>query len=206
MYHLIFIFLGRSFILKGGTSEMAENVQMPEWTRMRDELVDDCICGALAVIDLCQTLDNEMGLARSSYTEFSSCCAALLAVLARRISVRNTRLQTACDAGIKLLKKMSVGVFSDSSEKLTVEALETAIHRLDSCSVTSPAASGVAYAQFRQWAMNRQHTLPCNEPATPRQTTTTPQNADATQGLYSFGLDDLSSLPGLDQWFEFGLH
>ncbi|KAB2572688.1 hypothetical protein BFW01_g10330 [Lasiodiplodia theobromae] len=179
---------------------------MPEWTEMRDELVNDCIRGALAVIDLCQTLDNEMGLARSSYTEFTSCCAALLAVLARRISVRNTRLQTACDAGIKLLKKMSVGVFSDSSEKLTVEALETAIHRLDSCSVASPAASGVAYAQFRQWAMNRQHTQ-CNEPATPRQTTTnTPQNADAMQGLYSFGLDDLSSLPGLDQWFEFGLH
>lgn len=231
-FHLVYIFIGRSHILKGNAGDTAANE--PAWAEAQKQLVNDCIRSAVAVIDLCQTLEDEMGLARTSYTEFSSCCAAVLAVLAARISSQNSRLRTACDKGIKLLKKMSVGVFSNNSEKLAIEALEMAVERLNEQSKRKqPSSEGgsLAYSKFRDWAtageyvsetaaFGQQYALATGRPAeeyvgmTPLSdpflisNPSVPPGAgfDLDSGCPEFSFGEFAAVPGLGDWLEFGLH
>lgn len=233
-FHLVYIFIGRSHILKGGGDENAPPSNDGAWIRAQKQLVDDCISSSLTVIDLCQSLDDEVGLARTSYTEFTSCCAAVLAVLAGRISSQDTRLRRGCDKGIKLLKKMSIGVFSNNSEKLAVEALEMAVQRLNEQSSRKrapPGVSGMAYAKFRDWATDiesasepvapDQHfpasndlmgeqTLSITEPGdhfmVPNPSVPPGAGFDMDSGYPEFDLGAFGSVPGLNDWFEFGLH
>lgn len=95
---------------------------------MREDLVSDCVGSAIEVINLCQTLHDEVGLAKS-YTEFTSCSASLLVILARRFSSGTTELQAISNRGIRLLKKMPMDT-SPNSDKLTVDALDNAIRDL----------------------------------------------------------------------------
>lgn len=114
---------------------------------------------AIDIIDLCQTLHDEVGLARASYTEFTSCRAALLVILAQRLHERSTRLSKASEQGMKLLKHVSLGFYSADAEKSAIEAMETAVRRLSSGDrdQRSEQAGGYeavdsAYDRFRNWA------------------------------------------------------
>ncbi|KAI5920245.1 fungal-specific transcription factor domain-containing protein [Camillea tinctor] len=163
-YHLVYVFIGRPFILNGesSTSHSTEEDRVGDWRKIRDDLVNDCVQSALVIIDLCQTLHEEVGLAKSSYTEFTSCCAAVLVLLAHRMTTRSRRLQKTCDRGIKFLKDMSVGKFSQHSERLTVEALELALDKLDQQTILSAVPSNKsgsrasAYMKFKNWAASQQ--------------------------------------------------
>ncbi|KAF2180860.1 hypothetical protein K469DRAFT_729574 [Zopfia rhizophila CBS 207.26] len=218
-YHLIHIFIGRSFILNSKISTSpgsSSDPQPADWKTTREGLVSDCIRSTVAVIGLCQTLHDEVGLARASYTEFTSCCAALLAVLAQRISAETP--------------KMSIGIYSNS-EKLTVEALETAIRRLqaDRRGTKADSRSTVrqAYAQFRNWAALRQskpmglssqtesqkgYLNPAPQDLVPPAGSApeSPLQERSNFGIYpgyeQFDLGDFVSVPGLDEWFRYGLH
>ncbi len=239
-YHLIYIFIGRSFIFTGGSHSMeAGPVDSTEssWNRAVEELVKECIQSAREVIDLCQLLRDQIGLAKSSYTEFTSCCTALLALLAYRISSRATGLQGPCSQGLHLLKAMSAGIFSNKAERLALESLEAAIQKLDRKSnpISTPDSTRSAYQQFRDWALGRGEMpgdagrmLLSNPSATvpdvdlqnrgrqsAQQIPLSLQEQERPQVqmlpsddvmLQNFELEEFGFVPGLDQWFQYGLH
>lgn len=163
-YCLTRVFIGRPFLfsnIKGlhhtpsqatpfkGASGLAKN---------RATLVTDCVEAALEIIDLCRLLRDETGLARASFTEFSSCRAALLVILAQGLTKRTERLGAALEQGISLIKIMSMGVGSARSAVSVIEALERAIRRLEAWSETQPETINggpveSAYDRFKNWEM-----------------------------------------------------
>lgn len=83
-------------------------------------------------IVLLRTLHETTGLARPSYTEFSSCRAALLVMLAQSVNgPQSAELKAAIEMGMQLIRRMAVGNnVSTQSETSVIEALEIAVRRL----------------------------------------------------------------------------
>ncbi|OGE49330.1 hypothetical protein PENARI_c022G11331 [Penicillium arizonense] len=163
-YCLTRVFIGRPFLfsnIKGiyQTPSHAPPFKGPSGlSKNRATLVTDCVEAALEIIDLCRLLRDEKGLARASFTEFSSCRAALLVILAQGLTKRTERLGAALEQGISLIKIMSMGVGSARSAVSVIEALERAIRRLEAWSETHPDINnggGVesAYDRFKNWEM-----------------------------------------------------
>lgn len=126
-------------------------------SKNRSTLVTDCVEAALEIIDLCRLLRDETGLARASFTEFSSCRAALLVILAQSLTKRTERLREALQKGMGLIKIMSMGVGSARSAVSVIEALERAISRLEEYSASQGAGQSgsheSAYDRFKNWEM-----------------------------------------------------
>ncbi|KAL4782453.1 hypothetical protein BJX76DRAFT_349359 [Aspergillus varians] len=162
-YCLTRIFLGRPFLfssMKGFSSATFQfsPMKLPSGiSKNRSTLVTDCVEAALEIIDLCRLLRDETGLARASFTEFSSCRAALLVILAQSLTKRTDRLREAIQKGMALIKIMSMGVGSARSAVSVIEALERAISRLEEYSASQGAGpSGAhesAYDRFKNWEM-----------------------------------------------------
>ncbi|RFN45463.1 hypothetical protein FIE12Z_10329 [Fusarium flagelliforme] len=217
-YHLFHILIGRSFILDESDVK-AKEAPSAEWLRLRKALSDDCVKGAVATINLCQLLKEESSLSKSSYTEFSSCCAAILVLVAKCVSDKSKELQDASKKGMALLREMSTGVFSTSSEKCAVAALEAASDRLNlqaNQDARSVKLSEDVYRQFRDWVAT-QHIV-SEELQLPRQenqmlnflgeSLVGSQCSEMVEGSGNCALPDyaeLSLLPDLEQWFDCGL-
>lgn len=127
-------------------------------SKSRTTLITDCVEAALEIIDLCRLLRDETGLARASFTEFSSCRAALLVILAQGLTKRTERLGAALEQGISLIKIMSMGVGSARSAVSVIEALERAIRRLELWSeshqsLSNGSSAESAYDRFKSWEM-----------------------------------------------------
>lgn len=126
-------------------------------SKNRSTLVTDCVEAALEIIDLCRLLRDETGLARASFTEFSSCRAALLVILAQSLTKRTERLREALQKGMGLIKIMSMGVGSARSAVSVIEALERAISRLEEYSASQGTGQSgsheSAYDRFKNWEM-----------------------------------------------------
>ncbi|KAJ5173271.1 hypothetical protein N7492_005864 [Penicillium capsulatum] len=163
-YCLTRIFIGRPFLFSNingiyHTPSQSQALKGPSGaSKNRATLVTDCVEAALEIIDLCRLLRDEKGLARASFTEFSSCRAALLVILAQGLTKRTERLGAALEQGISLIKIMSMGVGSARSAVSVIEALERAIRRLElwSESYQSSVNGGSiesAYDRFKNWEM-----------------------------------------------------
>ena len=98
-------------------------------------------------------LQDPVGLARASYTEFTTCQAALLVILAQRVCELDSCLEIASTKGIGLIKYMALGLYTASSDKSAIQAMQIAIERLDHQRVEKSSESGSAYDRFREWAM-----------------------------------------------------
>ena len=128
-------------------------------SRHRSTLVTDCVEAALEIVDLCRLLRDETGLARASFTEFSSCRAALLVILAQSLTKRTERLRASLEQGMGLIRIMSNGVGSARTAVSMIEALERAICRLEAWSGTRTAENPVGgsadsgYERFKNWEM-----------------------------------------------------
>lgn len=141
--------------------------------RNRAALVSRAVEAAMSVIDLLRTLHETTGLARSSYTEFSSCRAALLVMLAQSVNgPQPPELRAAIDHGMTLIRRMAAGSASTQSETSVIEALEIAVRRLqDVPNACGEAGEGAGedeagrrehrgqtdagksgYERFREWA------------------------------------------------------
>ncbi|KAL2870291.1 uncharacterized protein BJX67DRAFT_370264 [Aspergillus lucknowensis] len=162
-YCLTRIFLGRPFLfssMKGFSSAASQisPLKTPSgvW-KNRSTLITDCVEAALEIIDLCRLLRDETGLARASFTEFSSCRAALLVILAQSLTKRTERLREALQKGMALIKIMSMGVGSARSAVSVIEALERAISRLEEYSASQAGGQSgsteSAYDRFKNWEM-----------------------------------------------------
>ncbi|PLB45215.1 hypothetical protein P170DRAFT_440362 [Aspergillus steynii IBT 23096] len=148
------IYIGRPFLFlhPGPSARMSTGDIRSETAKL---LSDDCVQACLRIIDLCQLLQNSVGLARVSYTEFSSCRAALLALIAQRlIDDSSERLCSAIARGMTLIRQICVGLESARSEVAVIEALERARLQLDRRgeSEQNCAPSDSGYDQFRRWA------------------------------------------------------
>ncbi|KAF3763992.1 hypothetical protein M406DRAFT_95506 [Cryphonectria parasitica EP155] len=164
--HLNDIFVGRPFIFAhtSGTSPVSVDStsfdKAPETERPRNRaaLVARAVEAAINVINLLRTLHETTGLARSSYTEFSSCRAALLVMLAQSVNGPQTpALKEAIETGMSLIRGMAAGNVSTQSETSVIEALEIAVRRLHEMQqaqdvIEETPASKSGYERFREWA------------------------------------------------------
>lgn len=150
------IYMGRPFIFI--QKEPLGSSEANSEGGIRAELVQtfsaDCAQAAIRIIDLCQLLQDSVGLARVSYTEFSSCRAALLALIAQRLTKTSDKICNALSRGMVLICQMCVGLESARSEVAVIEALERARLQLDHQSEQelTEMPSGSGYNQFLQWA------------------------------------------------------
>ncbi|RFU72740.1 n-terminal binuclear zn cluster-containing [Trichoderma arundinaceum] len=160
-YCLVRMFVGRVFIfpeagLRDGSSP-ATSANGPSSASQgkkgtRSTLVADCIEAALSVIDTCRCLRNSIGLARASYTEFSSCRAALLVITTQCLSQKTYMFRQALRDGLSMLKEMSTGSLSAHSETSLIEAFEQAIANMNAQEqTTSATVSESQYAKFKRW-------------------------------------------------------
>ncbi|PTB69428.1 N-terminal binuclear Zn cluster-containing protein [Trichoderma citrinoviride] len=160
-YCLVRMFVGRVFIfpeagLRDGSSP-ATSANAPSSASLskkgtRATLVADCVEAALSVIDTCRCLRNTIGLARASYTEFSSCRAALMVVTTQCLSQKTYMFRQALRDGLSMLKEMSTGSLSAHSEMSLIEAFEQAIANMNAQEQTaSSMVSESEYAKFKKW-------------------------------------------------------
>lgn len=158
------MFAGRPFILprefNRGTSspstssdgvDINANPAASSRGQIRSILVMDCIEAALSVVDTCRFLRDSIGLARTSYTEFSTCRAALLVITTQCLLQRTHKFRQMLRDGLVLLKEMSAGSESARSEVSLIEAFERAITKMDVTGDTSTAVVDSEYARFKRW-------------------------------------------------------
>ncbi|OBR06742.1 Fungal specific transcription factor domain-containing protein [Colletotrichum higginsianum IMI 349063] len=165
-YCLVRMFAGRPFIFPrdsarstaSSSGSPADSAVPPRSsgstskTHPRSVLVADCVDAALCVIETCRLLRNSVGLARASYTEFSSCRAALLVIITQCLQKKTDRLRDALREGMAMLREMSAGGESAKSEMSLIEAFERAISRLDTAD-EAVSAKESDYARFKKWEM-----------------------------------------------------
>ncbi|KAM0450795.1 hypothetical protein ACHAO4_006185 [Trichoderma viride] len=160
-YCLVRMFIGRVFIFpeagfKDGSSP-ATSANGPSSASLsrkgtRSTLVADCTEAALSIIDTCRSLRNSIGLARASYTEFSSCRAALLVITTQCLSQKTYMFRQALRDGLSMLKEMSTGSQSAHSEMSLIEAFEQAIANMNAHELTATSmVSESEYAKFKKW-------------------------------------------------------
>ncbi|KAL6879142.1 fungal-specific transcription factor domain-containing protein [Trichoderma novae-zelandiae] len=174
-YCLVRMFVGRVFIfpeagLRDGSSP-ATSANAPSSASLskkgtRSTLVADCVEAALSVIDTCRCLRNTIGLARASYTEFSSCRAALMVVTTQCLSQKTYMFRQALRDGLSMLKEMSTGSLSAHSEMSLIEAFEQAIANMNAQEqTTSSMVSESEYAKFKKWEQLWKNDAPMTESA-----------------------------------------
>lgn len=96
-----------------------------------DFLVQDCVAAAREVISVCHDLQNgSIGLAKSSYTEYSSCRASLLVLIAYSVCYRTNEFASTLQRGLDAIREMASVGDSARSEVHLLETLESALHRL----------------------------------------------------------------------------
>jgi len=139
------MFIGRPFILAHRHARTSEhfkdgNAASPEVRRRKaseshsqwDFLVQNCVAAAKEVISICQIMQTgDMGLAKSSYAEYSSCRASLLVLIAYSICYRTNEFASTLQVGLQAIREMASAGDSARSEVSLLETLEAALHRLN---------------------------------------------------------------------------
>ncbi|PVH72904.1 hypothetical protein DL98DRAFT_659773 [Cadophora sp. DSE1049] len=169
-FHLNEIYMGRPFIFfadarspsprssDDSTPTDSTSLRKRKRKNTRATLVADAESAALHVIELCSLLNRHCGLAGASYTEFSSCRAALLVILAQSLNGRKEALKIPLASGMKLIKCIATNIDSVKSEVSVIDALETAIRTLDvsgSFQNGSGKENDNGYEKFKSWAALR---------------------------------------------------
>jgi hypothetical protein len=149
-YHSIHIFIGRPFIFDRIVEEEMRTGPLTDTTT---KLITSCIESALAIVDLCQRIKDQSGLSRSSYIEFTSCHAAVSALIAASISDRASQWNNICRQGLDLLRAMLGGVFSQSGGRKDLDRLEYAVDQLLEYNYLDlpEAMDGATYQDFLHW-------------------------------------------------------
>lgn len=173
-YCLIRMFLGRPFLLSrtessadsacsdDGRERRSPTERIQKQRSHRKSLIDCCITAAKEVLDICRTLrENEPGLARASYIEYSSCRAALLVLIAYSIQNQSNQSRQHLRDGLDMIREMSTSGDSARSEVRLIEMLERAVVRLhvfnplqrreSDATLSGQAASASGYESLKQW-------------------------------------------------------
>jgi hypothetical protein len=146
-YHLNVVFLGRPFVFTHGKRHgvpsqvvSRKGYETANWLHSKSQtLARAAVQSARAIVDLCQTLHNSLGLARASYTEFSSCRAAIMTLLAHNldtitaddgVQVSHALINESLDQAMSLIRLMASANISAQSEVSVLASLDAAIKRL----------------------------------------------------------------------------
>ncbi|ORY65551.1 fungal-specific transcription factor domain-containing protein [Pseudomassariella vexata] len=169
-FHINDIFVGRPFIFHDSKQASPRAMRdqpsaNPGRSSSRASLVSGAVAAAFEVIELLGSLQDTIGLARASYTEFSSCRAALLVMLAQSLNERTERLGAMIEMGMRIIKSMAAGSnVSARSETSVIIALELAVRRLYKDGDGNPGVASVSvnedtvdnqrsgYERFKEWA------------------------------------------------------
>lgn len=166
------LFLGRPFLLDQPTTIRTTEEQhapSPEDKHLTAGalLAQDSTDAAVNIIQLCNLIYNKIGLARASYaTEFTSCRAAMLVLIAKGINgKKSSALGELLDQGLELIQHMALGQNQASSEARVIVALQRAITRLHKKShlVTSSNEAlhdTLSHDHLKQWEMLWQQQSP----------------------------------------------
>ncbi|KAI1038476.1 hypothetical protein LB503_011334 [Fusarium chuoi] len=191
-YCLLRMYAGRPFILprevvRGNASTSSspadsnnQRPNTPHKSNPRSILVADCVEAALTIIDTCHLLQSTIGLARASYTEFSSCRAALLVIITQCLQKKTDRLRDALRTGMAMIKEMSAGGESARSEASLIEVFERAISRLDATADSSGRETD--YSRFKKWELLWKNDVPLQDfrqEESPETSLPLPQNPNA---------------------------
>jgi len=129
----------------------------PPW----EFLVRDCVVSAEETIQLCLSLQSSsIGLARSSYIEYSACRASLLVLIAYSIFYRTTKFSGPLRTGLSVIKEMVSSGDSARYEVDLLKTLESALHALHTAYEPSTANSidtcdAGGYEGFLNWYTQR---------------------------------------------------
>ncbi|KAK7216804.1 hypothetical protein V2G26_004807 [Clonostachys chloroleuca] len=156
-YCLVRMFCGRCFIFSNdaaGTTPEQHSAISPsaasDITHPRSVLVRDCVKAAFEAIETCRHIHNTIGLARASYTEFSSCRAALLIITTQCLQTKCHTFRYALRDGLSMLKHMASGSRLAHVEASLVDRFEQVIARLDqAASMEKKGPSD--YDKFKEW-------------------------------------------------------
>lgn len=231
-YCLVRMFVGRPFLLKNepSSSPAASECRTPRSSGGHSshgrDLVEDCIQAAKTALEICQLLrDCGLGLARASYTEYSSCRASLLVLIAYSIENRSEEFRKQLRDGLDMIREMSAAGDSARSEVSFIEALERALDRLQSQAQRARASEmdvNVAespipdYNAFKHWGVmwknqSRSTLSPMNVPNAMSPRGGRPPISDITSPDYLAGLmdhgiplDDTGQGVGVDTFRSFG--
>lgn len=156
------VFMGRPFLFSyNKVATPIDQFPRSKSSNSLSILRSDCVSAAEDILDLCQLLKDNIGLARTSYTEFSSCRAALLAILAHSLTEGSERLRNALTNGMKLMRLMASGLDSAKSDLSVIETLERAVSRLDARSgsqaVNNDSGQPTGYEAYKSWAQLLKH-------------------------------------------------
>jgi hypothetical protein len=157
-YRTTLIYMGRPFIISQATSgsfNLDSTSTVHEVPDIVKTLRRDSLHAALRVIELCQLLQDTVGLARVSYTEFNGCRVALLALIAHSINEPTSRISSVLTQGMGLIRQICPGLESARSEVAVIEALERARQRLHNHTVAEQSGETdhtTGYDQFKEWA------------------------------------------------------
>lgn len=179
-YCLVRMFVGRPFLFSragagitpSAASEGGTGPQQPSTTpgnksgsennprpSRKSSLVDDCVQGALEAIEIGRSLrESGIGVAKSSYIEYSSCRASLLVLIAYCIQNQTDEHYHSLEKGLEIIREMSATGDSARYEVLLIETLEHAIKRLHffSGEQQTQEATGqestTGYDSFKQWS------------------------------------------------------
>lgn len=93
-------------------------------------LIRDALRAAEAIIDLCETIEQRIGLAPASYaTEFTSCRAAMLVLIAATLSAQLDSNQEYLTKGMRLIETLSSSYGQASKEAREIISLEKAVNK-----------------------------------------------------------------------------
>ncbi|KAL4924936.1 Zn(II)2Cys6 transcription factor [Aspergillus undulatus] len=171
-YLLIHIYMGRPFMFasdrcfpSNADEESISSSSSSNDNDPRITLVNGCIQAAISTLHTLHTLSIKAGHCRASYTEFSSCRAALLVILADRLISRDLdRFRAELEQGMGMIRRMSGGS-SNESEISYLVSLDKAIQAALLSGDENGSGEGVgqrfgedgqgpgqsAYARFKQW-------------------------------------------------------
>jgi hypothetical protein len=138
---LLHMFIGRPFILAHRQiqatrqcrhTDGVQGVSLPISATSHDQwdfLIYDSISAANEVIDICHDMRTSgMGLAKSSYAEYSSCRASLLVLIAHSVCCRTNEHSSTLRKGLDAIREMASVGESAQSEVSLLETLEEALH------------------------------------------------------------------------------
>lgn len=124
------LYLGRPFLFEHPQA-VRPTTTMHEHAPAGLLFAQDAIDASFTVVGLCQTIHDQIGLSQASYvTEFTSCRAAMLVLIAVGITDKSSKLRDMLAQGLQLIQLMSAGQGTASSETRVIAALQRAITRL----------------------------------------------------------------------------
>lgn len=117
---------------------------------LKSHFVADCVDAAHEAIETCRFLKNTIGLARASYTEFSSCRAALLVIVSQCFQTGSQKHRHILREGLTMLKEMASWTELARIEAALIDAFEKVLINIDATQDEN-SADDSGFMQFKKW-------------------------------------------------------